>query len=349
MMGDMRITVTWLFCTSLLACGDDEGSTGAGGHGASTSASTTVAGPTSTATSTATSSATTGGGGEDCETGSAELAIGPDGGSLSFCGALLEVPAGAVSESTTFGIAIDLDPPAVPFERELVSAAYLFTPVAPVLAAPVSITLPHPDLDARFELAREDGGVYQAIEACEIGPMTIQQFVFSLGGYAALRDVNDYPDGPTGLGDGTVDLSFLMTDSSFNADDVGNYAIFAGQPDGGQVVTVRTLRDVPGGLESLRLDIQVDAAGDSGTIIQVEWISTALSQGYSYIDGLVGSDGALTITTTPKGRLIGDLSAIVHGGDPPHDEPLVASFDVAVEKFTFPSELVCPGGKKPGP
>jgi hypothetical protein len=281
--------------------------------------------------------------------GAAEALIGPEGGSLSFCGAVLEVPAGALASETTFGIAIEPAPPPAPFERELASLPFVLSPANPDLSAPVSITLPHDDLPSRFELARVIDGSYQTIEACEVTPSTIQQWVFLLGGYAALRDVNDYPDGPTGLGEGLVDLTFLMADSTFDVDAPGNYAIFASQPDGGSLVTLRTLRDVPGGVESLRADIAVEAGGQSGTLIQVEWISTVSSEGYSYIDGLVGSAGSLVVTTTFEGRLVGELTATVQGGDPPHEEPLAATFDVAVEKFTFPPELVCPGGKKPGP
>jgi hypothetical protein len=182
------------------------------------------------------------------------------------------------------------------------------------------------------------------LEVCEITATTVRQLVGALGMYGVLRNIDDYPPSPTGLGSGTMDLDFLGATTSFDVDGQGNYGIYEARPDGGRSVTLYAIRPVGSDVESLRVDFSVDATGMSGSPIQVAWLSTATSQGYSYIEGLVGADGMLTVMETADGRLVGELTATAHGGDPVADQPLVVTFDVSVEKYAFPPELSCPGG-----
>ncbi|NUP13551.1 MAG: hypothetical protein HOW73_46535 [Polyangiaceae bacterium] len=326
-------------------CGDDETSPSGGGGASSGGEGGT--GGTGGETGGAPSQGGAGGAGGGpirCDE-PASAVIGPDGGELSHCGATLTIPAGAVSAEETFTIAIEATPPEAPFEREFASPIFVITPEEPALNALLSLTLEHEAGDSRFELAwyDETEQTFFPINPCEVTDTSKQQFVGLLGTYTVLRDINDYPDTTSGLGDGTMNLDFLGAPSVFDLDSPGSYGIFENRADGGRNVTLIAQRDVEGGIERLRADVLLDEGGASGTLIQVEWLSTVLGGGYSYIDGLVGSDGTLDITETAEGRLVGSFSANVNGGNPPAEEPLAATFDVSAELFKFPPELECPG------
>jgi hypothetical protein len=323
----------------LVACSDDEPAqpTGTGGQA-----------PGGMGGEGGTGAAGEGGGGGDPCASPASMTIGPDGGELSHCGATLTVPSRALAADQRFSIAIDDSPPGAPFERELASPVFVITPADPGLTMPASLTLEHEPAASRFELARYDerAASFLGVEPCEVDGDSLQQFVGLLGTWAVLRDVNDYPDSTAGLGDGSVDLDFLGDMAAYDVDSLGSYGIFQNTPGGGRSVTVIVQRDVAGGLERLRLDFSVDASGDEGAIIQVDWITTAGSGGYTFIPGLVGSGGTIDVTTTSAGRIAGTITANPQGGSPPAEEPLSATFDVAVELYAFPGELVCPGGKR---
>jgi hypothetical protein len=269
------------------------------------------------------------------------------GGELAHCGATLVVPAGAVARPTTFRIAAIEPPAAAPFEHELASPVFEISPEMPELADLVSLTLEHTAADSRFKLARFDEtlGGFAWIEACQVTDTTIQQYLGALGTWTVLRDVNDYPDSTSGLGDGTIELSFLGEDVVYDLDDPGGYGIYQASENGDRNVTIIGHREVAGGLEQIRIDFSALAAG-GGSLIQIEWISTVIGGGYSYIDGLIGSGGEIMLEETVEGRLVATLSANVQGGNPPGEEPLAATFDVSVEAYAFPPELVCPGGEE---
>jgi hypothetical protein len=289
-----------------------------------------------------------GGGGGDarCDVPSTRV-IGPDGGAVKHCGAKLVVPAGALEDDVSFTIAVDETPPDPPFERSFASPVFRMTPEAPGLLAPAELTLPHERAPgARFEMARYDRteAAFFGFEACEVTDTTIGQSVFALGTLAVLRDVNTYPPSTSGLGGGAIQLSFLSSIDDYDLDAQNNYGIYASAPNGERLVTLNGLRDVAGGVESLRVDFTVAEDGASGSLVQVQWISTVTSTGYSFIDGLIGSGGALTISEMPDGRLVGEIAATLEGGNPPEQQPLEATFDVTVEKYAFPPELSCGGG-----
>lgn len=323
-----------------LGCTDEGEPMGGGGSGASPPIGGSASGAGGEG------GAVEGGGGAapSCdEPASAE--IGPEGGELSHCGATLTIPPSAVSEATTFTIAIDPEPPAPPFQRELASPLFLLTPEAPALSAPVSLRIEHEPADARFEIATVIDGSFAAIEACEVTPESQQQWVGVLGRWAVLRDLNDYPDSPDGLGDGTMVVDFLGETPTFDLDDVGGYGILQADAAGGRSVTLIGRRDVAGGIEQLRIDLYASEDGSADGLVQVSWISTVLSGGYSYIGDLIGTLQSFDLTQTPEGRLVGSLAVEVEGGDPPSLEPMSVTFDVAAEAYAFPPELSCPGGE----
>lgn len=273
--------------------------------------------------------------------------IGPDGGELSHCGATLVFPEGALAEDEEITISVEAAPPEAPFERELAAPVFVMTPEFPELALPVSLTLDHDAAGSRIYLARYDDAeqTYFGIESCETTETTIQQFVGALGTWTVLRDVNDYPDSTQGLGDGTIDATFLDTETNFDLDSQGSYGIYQSSESGDRVVTLIAWNEIEGGIQQLRLDFNVDATGTDGQLVQATWTDTVTSMGYSFIDGLVGSGGTFTVTETEDGRFQGEVTANMSGGNPPTEEPLSATFDVAVEKYAFPPEQSCPGGE----
>lgn len=266
--------------------------------------------------------------------------FGADGGELALCGATLRVPAGAVAEDIMFGIEVVTPPADPPFEYEFASPVFHFTPTGTFFTKPVELTLPRPVTTDRIALGRHDPALdrFGIIEACEVTDTTISQSVYELGTFAALRGTYAYPDSTAGLGGGALELELLGATATFPLD----FGIYADREDGGRNVSLKALRELDGGLESLRVELGIDSDG-AATLVSVEWISTITSEGYTYIDGLIGSNGAVTLSVAEDDHYVGELSATAHGGNPPHDEPLHATFDVTVEKYTFPPELSCPG------
>jgi hypothetical protein len=370
-----RFPLASSLCLLLAACTDpgsttDGSSTDAGPTTTTTAPSTTVDEPTTTTgvdttsgdtattvdattvdattVDTTTGDTTTGvdttTAGQECPPVSGTF--GPAGGELSLCGATLRVPTDAVAEDVVFGIEV-IDPPAdPPFEQEFASPVFRFTPDDVVFDQPVELILPRPVTDSRIALGRHvpEDDAFWIVEACEITDTTISQSFFQLGTYVTLRGTYDYPDSTSDLGDGSVELELLGTTATFPID-MSGFGIYADGEDGSRTVTVKSMREIDGGLESLRIDFAVDSSGDVASLVAVEWISTANGGGgYTYIVDLIGSDGVITLTDSTDNHYAGELGATVHGGNPPHDEPLHATFDVTVEKYTFPPELSCFGG-----
>jgi hypothetical protein len=222
-----------LFLLALAGCPDDNATEDGGGG----------AGATGGGGSDADGGADTGGGGAggapSCDE-PATAVIGPDGGELSHCGATLIIPEGALADDTEISIAIDDAPPEAPFERDFAAPAFVITPELPELLLAASLTLDHDAPGSRIYLARYDDAeqTYFGIESCETTDTTIQQFVGAFGTWTVLRDVNDYPDSTQGLGDGTMELSFLATDTTFDLDSPGSYGIYQSSESGDRSVTL---------------------------------------------------------------------------------------------------------------
>ncbi|PCC74273.1 ZU5 domain-containing protein [Nannocystis exedens] len=363
-----RFTLLASLCFVVAGC-TDPGATTAGSASdtdlttSSTGSSTTVDSPTTTTggdtpgSGTATTLDTTGSDtattldttGVDTTTAGQECppvseAFGPAGGELTLCGATLRVPAGAVAEDVVFGIEV-IEPPAEPpFEQEFASPVFRFTPDDLAFDQPVELILPRPVTDHRISLARHvpEDEAFWIVEACDVTDTTIAQSFYQLGTFVTLRGTYKYPDSTSGLGGGTLELELLGKTASFPID-MGGFGIYADAEDGSRTVTLKSVREVDGAFESLRVDFAVDGSGDVASLVAVEWLST-VDGGYTYIVDLIGSDGFITLTDSTGDHYAGELGATVHGGNPPHDEQLHATFDVTVEKYTFPPELSCFGG-----
>ncbi|MDC0723415.1 hypothetical protein [Nannocystis bainbridge] len=362
-----RLTLLSPLCLLLAACTDPGTTTTDGSATAETTTSTSTSAPTTDAaptTSTGSDTTDTAGTGDttgvdttgvdttdgDTTTAGGECPpvtqlLGPAGGELTLCGATLRVPADAVAEEVLFGIEV-IDPPAdPPFEQEFASPVFRFTPDDVVFAQPVELILPRPVTDSRISLGRHvpEDDAFWIVEACDVTDTTIGQSYYQLATYAALRGTYDYPDSTSDLGEGTIELEILGVPASFPID-ASSFGIYADAADGSRTVTLKSVREVDGGFESLRIDFAVDSTGDVANLVAVEWLSTVDAGGYTYIADLIGSDGVITLSDATGDHYAGELSAVAHGGNPPHDEPLQATFDVTVEKFTFPPELSCMGG-----
>ncbi|MFO0548643.1 MAG: hypothetical protein U0271_09660 [Polyangiaceae bacterium] len=327
----MRFVLSILAAGLLAAgCGDASGP-GGSGAGGSNAGGEGVGG--------------SGGAAANCPPEGVVTTIGPDGGELEYCGARLVIPAGALTTSTELSIQLDQDPPAAPYNRDLASPVFDIGPADLVLAAPADLTLSFPESDLRHSMAVVDEGTqtFQEFEACGVTSTSLQQFVGRLGRYAILVDPYAYPAGPDGLGDGTVSIDFMGESAVYDLDGLFGYGIFAPAADGSESVTLNSARDVPGGIQALRIDFGVDPSGVASGLTQITWTDTATSVGYTYIVDLIGSNGELTVDTA-SGRLSGTFTATLTGGDPMMDQVMTGTLDVSVERFSYPLELACPGG-----
>ncbi|MCY1054887.1 hypothetical protein [Nannocystis sp. SCPEA4] len=363
-----RFTILSSLCLVLAACPANGGTTTDGGStepanttdgpatdstpGTTDDSTTSSTAPTTSSTGEPTTTESTTDATTDATTGAVECEpvtaqIGPDGGELSLCGATLRVPAGAVAADVEFGIAVVEPPTEPPFEQVFASPVFEFTASADAFTQPIELILPHEPTEDRLALSLYDelSNEFWIIEACKVTDTTISQSVFQLGIFAALRGTYPYPDSTNGLGGGTIELELLGMPASFSLDDPGNFGIYSDAEDGSRALTLKAIREIDGGVESLRIDFGVDAAGETATLTAVEWLSTVTSEGYTYIADLIGSDGVITLDLVDGDHYVGELSAVTFGGNPQHDEMLHATFDVTVEKFAFPPELGCFGGE----
>lgn len=268
-----------------------------------------------------------------------QASIGPAGGRLRLCGAQLDVPAGAVSETTLFGIERLAAPPAAPFDMESAGPAFRFTPADRAFPAMPSVRVPRED-SRRGGLAFLDDASNDLflIEACQQSASGVQQFVNGLGTFAAVRFQGDLPTSTQGLGDGWVRATADTVHTEYDLDAPGNnWAIYAGTPDGGRNVTISAMKELPDfAFEFVKLDIAVNADLSSGSMTQISQLGSVNG---SFIVGLMG-DASITFAESVDGRIRADITATLVNG--PRTLPFVASIDVAAERFLFPPSLSCP-------
>lgn len=272
---------------------------------------------------------------EGCEP--VQALIGPEGGTLRLCGAQLSVPADAVATATSFGIERVSLPPSAPFDMEPAGSAFRFTPSSLNLQKPVSVRVPRED-GRRGGLSIDAGGPsLLLIEACGISASGLQQFVSYLGTFAAVRYLGDLPENTQGLGDGTVQTTAGGTTNTFDLDAPGSSSvIYQDQPDGSRIVTIRAMQDLNNGqFEFVRFDIDVNAATNSGDIVQISLLG---SSNGSFIAGLLGS-ASITFGDLSDGRIRASIDATLVSG--PTSLPFAATLDVAAERYIFPPELDC--------
>lgn len=273
-----------------------------------------------------------------------QATIGSEGGSLSLCGAILDIPANAVAQPTTFGIERVDDPPPPPFDMSFVGPTFRFTPTGVLLQQPASITVPRTDT-ARGGLLRFDDefGEFVLIEACRATDTSLQQFQYLLNTFSSARYVGDLPDNTQGLGDGLVDATIDGQPRSYDVDEAGNYAIYEDTRDGSRMVTLSVLHTPSDGdFESLRMIFTVNSATGSGEVAQIEFLSSIGGEflGGSYMVGIQGT-ASIAFGNLADGRVRANVDAVLakSGGG---DLPVGMTFDIGVERFIFPPSLSCP-------
>lgn len=266
--------------------------------------------------------------------------IGPEGGKLQLCGAVLVVPPDAVETPVLFGIAPVAEPDAAPFDMEFAGPAFHFTPSDMYFPIAPSVRVPRED-GRRGGFAIHDPAEQEffLIEACEVSNGGVQQYSGLLGTFAAVRYTGDVPLNTQGLGDGTLTATVAGTTHVHDIDTPGaNWAIHQPLSDGRLQVTVSTLKDVPPGIEAVRLDFSVDPVTGIGELQQ---ISALGSVNASYIAGIMG-EATLTFGDLSDGRLRGTIYAQLASG-----QDMIAfdaEFDIGTERYYFPPSLYCPGG-----
>jgi hypothetical protein len=275
--------------------------------------------------------------------GPVEMEIGPAGGVLRRCGAEMVVPPNAVAVQTLFGIERSASAPPAPFDMELAGPAVRFTPIGHSFDEPISVRVPRDD-SRRGGLAIHDPAepALLMIEACGYSATGLQQFVGALGTYAAIRYVGHIPASTQGLGDGelvaTTEGNTLVHDLDSGGD---SWAVYHDLPDGSRQVTVHALESSDDSFEFTRLDFSINPQTGAGSLQQISVLGT---HNGSYINGLIG-EAEITFGDLSDGRLRGQIEATLESG--PNQLSFEATFDVAVERFYFPPELSCPGGKPP--
>lgn len=266
--------------------------------------------------------------------------IGPAGGTLRLCGAVLTVPPDAVESPVLFGIAPVDEPDAAPFDMELAGPAFRFTPDDVYFPIAPSIRVPREDA-RRGGIAMHDPTEQEffMIEACEVSRGGVQQYSGILGTFAAVRYIGDLPVSTQGLGDGTLEATIAGTTHLHDLDTPGaNWAIYNDLPDGRKLITVSTLKDVPNGIEAVRLDFTIDPQAGTGDLAQISALGSVSG---SFIAGIMG-EATLVLGDISDGRIRGTIDATLASGA--DTVAFDAQFDIAAERYYFPPSLSCPGG-----
>lgn len=304
----------------VLACGDDSGGDG------------TDAGPADAAPADA---APIDGALAECDEDSASAVIGEAGGELALCGARLEVPAGALTESIEFAIDVAEAPDPLP-PRELAGPAFRFTAdSAPEVPAAVDVSLPHGGRAGRIELFRVEGADLIGVEPCTVDDEVIGQRVGFLGVFVATVDPYPYADSPDDLGSGSLSAAIGERSLTFDLPADG-YAIDQAWDAPITLSLISDLVDGPGGSEQLRIDAVV--VDDKASLAFVQW----------YAEGRIwqlgtpeapGTTGVFDLESAIDGRLIGTLEATLYAGE--DTIQFSAEVDVTPDYWTFPPERFC--------
>jgi hypothetical protein len=278
------------------------------------------------------------GGVDPCAT-PVSAAIGPAGGELTLCGARLRVPAGALAEPITFGIAASTAPaPAEP--RLLAGRAFRFTPDDAPVPAYVEIELPHDGGAGRLELFAVAGGELIGVEACTVDEAIVGQSVQLLGTFVAVRDAYPYAESPRGLGAGTVVTAFGDAERSWDVAATG-YAIDQAWGDA-VALTLILERSEGKAFDQLRLDIGSDGAGNA-IVADGRWYSEGVL--WQLGDPASGEPiASITVTRDDGERLVATVTGTLRAGEA--TQAFRAELDVAPAYWTFPPERVCVGGPK---
>jgi hypothetical protein len=204
-----------------------------------------------------------GSGATACETDSASATLGPEGGSVSLCGAVIDVAPGTLDAPAEFRIEhLGAPTSAPPFELAVASSVFRFSANATRLMNYLRITIPH-STGARtiVPAAIVEGEGWVFIEPCELNDTTAVIDTLALGPYVVFYETYDYPDEVSGLGGGTVTMTFIDESFTFDLDATGNYAVRTEGADAHDIQIQATLDGTP--YRRLILILRTDARGGS--------------------------------------------------------------------------------------
>ncbi|MCC6751107.1 MAG: hypothetical protein IT371_25865 [Deltaproteobacteria bacterium] len=277
-----------------------------------------------------------------------QFSVGAAGGTFTVCGARVVVPKGAVTAATVIRVARRVPQGAAPFEFAFAGDAFHFTPASLALAAELEVTLPHSHKAPRMSPARRDPASqgWHLFEGCEVGAATARFFVRSLGTFAVLYETVTYPAGaPSGLGSGTIGVTFGGKPYSFDLDAASSYGMFELSADGSKAVRIEARLPSGGGFHNLALVFGIEPTGKGGKPLSVSlnlW-SNGQYTTWSYLLPAHGPAGAAAdLTASATNQVKGTLSADLRQGAPTSTgSPFRATLDIVVEKYRFPLEGHC--------
>jgi hypothetical protein len=332
------------------AGGAENGLAGAGGDNASGASDGGTSAGAGEAGSHAVGGAPAGEGGAGgtpsagCTTGDeAHAVFDENGGLLELCGAEVTMPPGVLAEPRTLTLSIVSQPPGVPQSLAAGGPAFeveIEGDLPATESAPFYVIVPHVETSRYVYLYVHAGGAWNYVEACTREADRIGQEAWSEGVFVTLVETEDFPASVTGLGSGTVDVTFDEVANSFDLDSgaIETHAIYDSTGDGRTVTLSATKEAADSSLERLRIDLGIDNDGNA-SLIQVTYGSTADAEGFwSYLP-FFPQAAQVELTRDQGGELTGSLSTELTRGETL--SPFSASFDVVVERYRYPPEGYC--------
>jgi hypothetical protein len=276
------------------------------------------------------------------ECGAFSGSIGPDGGSLAYCGARLDVLPGAVAAATAFRIE-RVEPPAtlrLPLDWGVSGPAYRFAPADLALANWVRITLPHGQpgrVVAPFAVVAGDQTAF--VEPCNVGDASVAFDGLALGTYLPLHETVDYPSSVSGLGGGEASAHLAGETIVFDLDDPPSYAVHIVDESELAVEISGTRPTEPPRM--LRLAMRWNPSNGEASIAGA---SLAVFEGGELtLWSDVFGTGSVAMTPTGTDAYQGSATIPVRNlaGD---DDTLAVEFTITTERWRWPFELACAAG-----
>lgn len=269
-----------------------------------------------------------------------------DGASLALCGATLDVPAAALEVGTEVGIDIVAPPDAAWHDYELSGPVFRFLPDTSPLPGAVTIGLARDTTRTRGpELAYWASDRWEPIEAC-LTENVLSLDTVHLGIFGLMQDAIEFPPGPTGLGQASLELELEDEPTEWTVPAGGGYAVYEGTETDRSIMVVAH-READEVLKVLDVRMIV-RPGQPPTLLQVSYISTDdTTGGWSYVEPVHGAPVSFTLTETTAGTYEGALEVVAHKGDA--TAPLEATFTVTPAKYRPPPSYSCgfPEGDPP--
>lgn len=280
----------------------------------------------------------------DCEIGRrAEAVFDERGGSLELCGAEVTMPPGVLDEPRMVTLSIVDLPPGAPDSLAQGGPAFAVDVEGELPTdggAPLSVIVPHIATTRYVYFYVYAADTWNFSEACTQESERIGQEAWTEGVFVALIETEDFPATVTGLGSGSVEVSFDGATSTFDldADTIETHAIYDGSEDGRTVTLSATKEASDSSLERLRIDFAIDAEG-AASLTQITYGSTADVNGFwSYLP-FFPQNASVELSRDSDGELAGTVSTELTRGE--MTSPFSASFAVVVEKYRYPPEGYC--------